>query len=751
MRFRYAAAAALFTAAFVSTSCKGCTENSGNEPPTVVLGGVPMGAFVVGNKMHIQVDASDPEGGTVSFDWDYKPKDATWTVEDRATWLASDSYAVFEWDPLASDATNGVPIQLIFIATDDAGKTTEKVVTIDIVPGNGVPQFQSNASELYDPRIGKPLEFEVRVTDNDSSQVTLDMERATAPAGANFEQSGPYTARFSWTPTVEQLERRVHNVTFTADDATNPLVTFKVTIVIRTATAITIDNNQTDQTCPGEAAIAHTPLGPQRSAADPYRFEASLLDPRFDEVILYWTFADAYNGDFDPADESKKMTSIAMEDQGGTWVAELAPQASVINPDLGALSIYYQICAFDNDASGVDSIACTPSSGDLELYNAFTAYLPDAEDCVEDSIDLSPFPNDTPDAASAIADRWEPFRACAGGSDYHAITVRPGESALLAAVYPKGQNITFTAEDEAQAPIELKQSGCTGMVTAEVSVPEDGAQKTYYLKADGDNVNYVVKAFRSGNPSSCADAANEPNEDAASATPVMDGTMMSAEICAGNDLDVYAISLNAGDNLSVTTQFTNQNGNLDMTLYSPSQSGDISAGGTGVKFTFSFDDSETLEYTAEESGTHYLLVFNNDDSANAYTISFDVGAAPPCPDGDSYSGGGGNHTSDAAAVIDSTAGSHSYTGLEVCPGKPDWYVSTGFNLGTILGDLSVTGGDGSLADVSVKVFDPMDNLVKTGTDEGTFINFDYTPQTTGPYYLKVETTVRVVYRLDIER
>ena len=201
------------TCLFVAGGCGGCgTDGSGDEAPTVVVSGAPSGAFVVGETMYIQVDATDPEGGTLTFDWDYKPKTATWTVEERAKFLPSSNSALFEWDPLASDASNDEPIQLIFIVTDDAGNATEKVVTVDIVPGNGVPSFQSNASELYDPRSGQPLEFEVRVTDQDSEQVTLTMEGAGAPAGDVFEQTGPYCGVLRLTPTVEQLERRDETV-----------------------------------------------------------------------------------------------------------------------------------------------------------------------------------------------------------------------------------------------------------------------------------------------------------------------------------------------------------------------------------------------------------------------------------------------------------------------------------------------------------------------------------------------------------
>ena len=110
MRVRNAAFhAALLVTAVIATGCKSCTTSGDNEPPTVVLSGVPPGAFVVGGKMIIQVDAEDPEGSALSFDWDHKPKDQNWTVDTRAIWLASTNHAIFEWDPLASDATNGVP------------------------------------------------------------------------------------------------------------------------------------------------------------------------------------------------------------------------------------------------------------------------------------------------------------------------------------------------------------------------------------------------------------------------------------------------------------------------------------------------------------------------------------------------------------------------------------------------------------------------------------------------------------------
>lgn len=732
--------------------CKGCTTGGGNEPPTVVISGAPSDAFVVGDTMYLQIDASDPEGGDVTFDWDYKPKELDWTVGDRSTFLTFTNSASFEWDPLASDAANPEPIQLVFIVTDSAGQVTEKTVTVNIVPGNGQPSFQSNASELYDPRTGKALEFEVKVIDQDSDRVEIEMDESASPAGAVFDRNGPYTGMFTWTPTVEQLDRRVHNAKFTADDGDNPPVDLKVTIVIRSASAISIDDDQTDQMCPGEAVIEHTPLGPQRDASAPYRFEAKLLDDRFDRMVVYLATTDAYNGDFDPSDEEKSAESVDFTREGDVWVAEVEPYTSLLSlSDSNTLDLYYQICAFDEEGNGEDAIRCVPSSGDLELWHSFPVYAPDAPDCVEDGFDQFTG-NDDPDSATIIDEKWVNFRVCEGNEDYYSITLQEGEKALIAAVYSESADtggVTFEAFDDADAAVPLDKSDCTGLVTANVEAAEGEGARTFYLKATGSNTNYVVKAFKSGSAAECADAGSEPNDDAENATPVLNGDRLTAEICSGSDLDVYSIELEAGEQITVTNSFSNADGNLDMTLFGPSQAGDISTGGLGTgAYTGGFEDEESFTYTVEDPGTHYALVFNNNDSANEYEIDFDVEPAPDCVDDDMYTSDGPNHTQGSASLIASDA-ELTLSGLSVCPGMPDWYGRTEFDQMLVLGELALTGG-GDIADVAVKVFDEADNLVATGTENNGRLEFDFVPSM-GFYYYKVETTQRVEYELVLLR
>ncbi len=735
----------LLLAAIFVASCGNCTTDSENQPPTVVVNGAPTGNFVVGDTVNIGIDASDPEGGSLSFDWDFKPKNVQWTVEERATFLTGDSTATFQWDPLASDATNDVPIQLIFIVEDDAGKVTEKVVTVNVVPGNGVPIFRSNASQLYDPRTGEPVRFEVRVSDNDSSQVQLTIDEASKPGGSKFNQMMPFSGIFEWTPTADQLERRVHNVTFIANDMVNPPVPFKVTIVIRTASQVVIDRDQTTKQCPDAAIIQHTAIGPQRKNVDPYVIEATLSDPSYDTMTVYYTYsvAQSYGGVFDP-DEPGMNSAPMTSNGGGTWSAEILPQLSDINLEDGAITYYYQICAVNSQTG--DEV-CSPSSGDQQLWHTFIAYLPDFTECRDDFVSRVT-PNDTFETANRTTESWSGYRACSGAPDFHSVTLRPGESALFAAVYPQDANITFTAYDGSRAPIPMKSSTCTGMSTVEFSVPDTGTMTTFYVETVGDEVAYVVKSSIAGNPSECADAGFEPNETAASATPLTPGQTVNAEICSENDIDVYAIDLQAGQQITATAMFSNASGNLDMTLYAPSQAAEITRSGTGVKFTFTRDDVEVLEYTAEEAGTYYLLVFNNEPTANPYSLTATISDAPACQDTDSYSGTSANHTRQTAAIL-SSGEDVQVPGLQVCPGSPDWYRRVEFAGEYVFGVIDVTSGN--VADVQVQVFDEANDVVGAGVVVGNTVEFDFTPQAMGTHYIKVETTARVEYDMGILR
>ncbi len=747
----------LCVALMLSASVVACSaDDSGNSPPTVVLNVGNNETIEVGETFLVDIDADDPEGSCNSFDFRADPPGST----DTAQFLDDGCReATFSWAPIASDATaeGEDPMRLIFIVTDEAGQTTEKTVNLTITTGNGVPRFLNNASELYDPRTGNPVRISVEVRDDDSSEVELRID--DGPTGADFEQTSQFTGEFTWEPTIDQLKKRVHSATFIADDDLNDPVEFKVTIVIRSVTGGELKADSTSLDCPGEEVIKHAPLGLQRTTTD-YQVSASLTAAgagRYDEMFLYWTLGNPYSFSAGDSEEENSFESIQLEDDGtGAFSATIGNQANVI--DAGkAVDVKYTICAIDKDSSDESAVVCVPSAGDFNLYYAFSAYRPDEqEECLEDGSDNFGEGNDTFDTATGISsESFGFFRTCEGNEDFHVLQVRPGESYLMAAIYNNGQDVTVEAYDDGRNPITLETSSCTGLSGLEVSVPENGSTSNFYLKVTGGSgVAYQTRAVQiQGGAGGCVDDAIEPNDDALTAAPAGDSDMISAEICTTDEVDVYGIDLNVGDELTVVHRFSNAQGNLDLTLFTPSQASIVSKDNIndGPAYTFGFDDEETLTYTAEESGTHYLLVFNNNESVVPYTLDFSIDAAPPCPDADQFSSAATpNHTQDDAAILMSS-NDLTLSSLAVCPGRDDWYQRTEFNLGLVLGELSVTGGDGTLSDVTLEVIDLQGNVLDTGTVAGSALEFDFTPMSTAPVFYRVSTTSRVEYELVLIR
>ena len=729
-----------------------CSADSGtNQPPVVVLNVSSEVQVIVGETLSIEISANDPEGGALTFDYEARPEGA-WTLSS-AQFLKSATGARFDWAPLASDVTGTDPLRLIFIVRDDAGQVTEKTVNVNIVPGNGVPRFLTNSSVLYDPRIGKPVVVDLRVRDDDSTEVEIVMDEASAPFGASFTQNGPFEGTLTWQPDAEQLKKRVHSINFVADDLQNE-VSFKLTVVIRSPTNVNLQPDQIDLSCPGEEIITHSPIGPQRGFND-YEFTATLSQAarsRYDEVYLYWTLGDPYSDSDDPRDG---FEGILMEDEGTQFFARIGNQADVI-PEGGSVSVSYTICAIDVDSSDSEAVRCVPSTGDYNLYHSFVAYHPDEEaECIDDGGDLVGAGNDDFENATPISTTgFNFFRTCSGNDDYHTLTVRPGERYLVAAVYNQNSDVQVQAFDAAQSTIETEKSTCTGLSGIEAAVPEDGTQTTFFIRVNGgDNHNYAVRALLidSGSGSECSDAANEPNETAGNATPLTDGQTVSAEICTAQDIDIYKIGLTAGQTVSFNNQFQNSQGNLDMTLFAPSQAGEISVSGSGVAFTFSFGNEETLEHQATETGDYYLLVFNNNQSAVPYTLNVSVGAGPSCTDDDQYSTNG-NHSQASAALIPNSE--FVEISGKACPGQPDFYRRTEFRSAAVLAELTLDGGDADLSDVTVSVYDISGTLVAEGTVVGSGITLDFTPNppsSLGDFLYKVESSQYVEYTFAILR
>jgi hypothetical protein len=698
----------------------GCgADTAENTPPTLTLNVSTEETYVVGDDVvQIQATARDPDGDRVSFEVVNRP--------ERAELQTFPNSALFTWDPITSDVTDGEPLRLIFVAEDAQGERAEEVVNVTILPGNGKPKFLNASSKLYDPNSDDPLSFEVEVRDDDSRQVVLSMPADQAPAGAQFVQVGDKTGEFTWDPSVEQRRARVHSATFVADDDQNDPVALEVTIILQKGGGGgggTTDPNPT-QSCE-DSPINHAPLGAQRTIED-YEIEATFsasAAAKYDAAYLYWTTGDVMNADveFDTADMKVDGTSLR------------AAIPNLLLPSGSSETLYYSICAIDNEApdDAEDGFVCVPGG----VYYSFHAYSPDETSCVDDSAGGS-FSSATP----IPDDVWGTNAVCEGAADFHEFTVEAGEIVDLYVAYSLGQDIDIKVYDDAEKQRDIVElSECYGIAYIPLEAPDAG-QMTWYVEVSGADAPYQISAFREdGGGGGCGDENLEPNDTADNATLVFEELELFEEvsICTEDDIDIYAFDMLVGDQVDVLLEFIHADGDLDASLYAPSQSDEDLMDVYGVAEAWSTDDDEELTHVAAESGIYYLLVMTS-DTPNFY----DLAIGTTCGDDDSL--GASNHTQSDAALI--TPDTHS--GLKMCGGSQDWYERTGFADNPVLAELLVQQG-ARASDVDFSVHDSGGALVETATLDGDRLELDFTPTTQGQYFYKVSGPKDMVYELTL--
>ncbi|MFW6058226.1 MAG: hypothetical protein ACOC9W_05165 [Persicimonas sp.] len=694
------------------------TDAPTNEPPTITVDVGTEADYVVGeDSVRIQVTAHDPDGDPLSFSVVNKP--------ERAELQTFASSALFLWDPISSDVTGEIPLELIFVAEDSEGAQAETKVLVTIRPGNGLPRFSTPTSKIYDPSSDRPLEFEVEVRDDDSSQVQLSMPQETAPEGASFAQIGEKIGEFSWTPNDEQRSKRVHAVTFIADDGDNEPVTHKVSIIFKRDTDGGGGDPDPTQTCEDEP-ITHTPIGAQR-ILDDYRIDAEFsasAAAKYDNAYLFWATGDVMN---DP-DVEYESTEMKID---GSELRAVIPNLLL---DSGQSEVvYYAICASDEDAADDDEsgFICVPSDFDY----SFVAYSPDESSCFDDSSAGDGFSN----AAGISETSWEEFRTCEGADDFHQVRVGAGETVELYALYSLGQPLDIKLYDQAheEQPDALALSSCYGIAYAAIEGPDSG-EETWYLEVSGDDTPYLLTAFGSGGGGGeCGDEHLEPNDTADDAVLVYEDYEQfdGMSICDEDDVDIYGFELLEGDLVSAELYFTHADGDLDASLYAPSQEPSVDS--YGVDEAWSTDDDESLTHIAEESGIYHLLVATS-DTPNTYDLVIET----LCGDDDEF--GSNNHDQASAAPISAT----DYTGLKLCADSPDWYERTGSAGGLVLGELEVVQG-AQIGDVQLEIYDDGGNLLESATESNGALEFAFEPSSDGQYFYKVSSSKAMLYDLTL--
>ena len=116
----------------------------------------------------------------------------------------------------------------------------------------------------------------------------------------------------------------------------------------------------------------------------------------------------------------------------------------------------------------------------------------------------------------------------------------------------------------------------------------------------------------------CADETSEPNNTAATATPLLGtGKITDWEVCYPGDVDHYAISLKKGQKLTVRVRFTHAKGDLDAALLDPG--GNVVRTARGEK-----DDEEITTPPVPADGNYTLGVEGFGSATNRYDLEIGI-------------------------------------------------------------------------------------------------------------------------------
>ena len=171
----------------------------GQTPPTLE----PVGPQSVGEggTLGLQLRASDPDGGTITFGATPLPVGATLSADGR-----------FDYVPPRDTVGCGgsKDVTILFTATDPQGNQASESVPITVRDGasNAAPALADPADRSAS--VGQTVSLQLSAPDPDGDSVSFSSPNL--PAGASLTGSGAFT----WTPASDQVGN--HTVRFTAWD-----------------------------------------------------------------------------------------------------------------------------------------------------------------------------------------------------------------------------------------------------------------------------------------------------------------------------------------------------------------------------------------------------------------------------------------------------------------------------------------------------------------------------------------------------
>lgn len=710
----------------IATVACGTDTQQDNQPPSLELDVGSEVTYTLGDVIRVTMSAADPEGHQLSFSVE--------NVPDRAVLQASASLAVFTWDPLASDITpEGQPLNVVFVVKDAQGARTERRVGMNIRPGSGVPRFVSNTSYLHNVANG-PVVFDVEVRDDDSSGVSIAMPSGFAPTDSELTLTGPFSARFGWAPSPEQLQRRVHTVKFIANDGENPPVEQVVSIILK-KDAEAQNEREWDDSCRFEAAVEFESLKAQRTS-QPFEITAKITDEGktlgYDRLLLNWTTEDVWN------DSQLPWQSIEMTPTDSGFLGRIP------NPVLmsGSQEIYYEICAVNDDADDQDPQAylCGPTS----LFDSFIVYPPGVTECEDDWQNNGDF-----DLADGLENAWILGRLCVDSADHFELSLGTGQEATVFVVYPTHSTPTIEVYDADRNRLPDPVAGaCPGYT--DLNFDNSGAPTKFYIVVRANDVStnipfqILAQTRDMENPAECLDAQYEPNDTTSNATQITtdSASFTGLEICRSDDVDIFAFQAPLNQRIQIQSTFSHEIADVDLRLFKPSQQESVSYNSAAAASSLGVTDSESIDYVTTESGTHYLVVYSNGPNRYTLNVSQSPSETVACIDNDAF---GSNHSQATAGFV----ADGIQNNLKICPDEDDWYSFPVLDFTSETFEVDVLAPMGELSNMTLEIWDIF-GVIDDGVISAGILRANATAFSNDNLYIRVSSTQPANYSLDLK-
>jgi hypothetical protein len=589
------------------SAASGCGSDDNSPPSFESI--APDHQVAVGSELRIVLRASDPDGDTVSFDYQVDLGD----ISDRAgIEKGAPGVATFKWTPIASD----VGIHALDLIASDGKDSAKKTVSVDVKSAVGSatsPVFRQplGTGTTLDLAAGKTcVSVPIEIEDPDSPGVTIGEEEPKIE-GATLTQDGGLTGKWEWCPTASQIEGgELFQLTLSADDGDNPKIVKDYVIVLKKGQK---------QNCPGEApSVTHTPQ--DANTIVDLTIDAAVGDDtglKYAPLLLYSTTDPGPNPDL-AAMTQVNMIQIDGDLVNGTWAADV-PNPVANQPQGSSATLYYLIIARDNDdeAGDCDHITQSPASGaySMQVTNPGGAGgLGVCESCTAD--------------------------VQCGDADDHCIYIGAGSNTFC------GQGCTSSS----QCP-----SGYTCSSSPVLSVDFASAKQC------------VPQSQTCGSTTQCVDDQYEDNDTLTiakgkSALPTGTHNLKSCPGPVFDDEDWYKIDITS--NQQVTASISGGSAS-DLDLFLKDSTGKVLASSAKSGSNESLTTASCLS-----PGTYYLHVYAWSQAENPYTLTWSKQSCSVSCQDDSYEE---DDNQAEARPVNLNSGPYTAVSNQICAYDDDWY------------------------------------------------------------------------------